>query len=311
MTLEPIITKIEEQMADNLYLGVSLALYDKGVWHDLAVGRHTETEPVRPDSIYDVASVSKVLGVGTILAFMLAEGKLELDRAFCHYYPAIKDKTVTLRQLATHTSGVDPYIPNRDQLNREELKEAICRISFTADKTFLYSDLNIILLGFWLEDLYGKSLAEIFQEQIFRPWQMLETRFGPVDNAVPTVKGVTDGCVHDPKAKVLKEHCGSAGLFTSQSDLKRFLEHYLSDDFAQPLWQDFALSNKPRSLVWNLDGDWLDHTGYTGPFIMVNRKAQQAAIILTNRTYAYDDRPLWISRRRELRDVIKETLSAK
>ncbi|MGG6547182.1 UNVERIFIED_CONTAM: beta-lactamase family protein, partial [Prevotella sp. 15_C9] len=68
-------------------------------------------------------------------------------------------------------------------------------------------------------------------------------------------------------------------------------------------------SSKPRSIVWNInDKDWLDHTGYTGPFIMVNRKEQKAAIFLTNRTYLYDDRTLWIAKRRELRDLIKAHL---
>ena len=87
-----------------------------------------------------------------------------------------------------------------------------------------------------------------------------------------------------------------------------FLQHYLEDDFAENLTQNISPS-KPRSIVWNLeDGVWLDHTGYTGPFIMVNREAQKAAIFLTNRTYLYDDRPLWIAQRRELRDIIKKHL---
>lgn len=308
MRLDAIRQKIQAQITEDLYYGAHLAVYHEGKWQDMVVGEHYPNCPVKPDAIYDVASVSKVLGVGTLLAFLLAEGQLDLDSPLHTLYPTLEDKTVTIRQLATHTSGVDPYIPNRDELDFQGLKQALHELNFSEEKSFLYSDVNIILLGFWLESYYEKPLSQLFEEEIFRPWQMPQTLFGPVKQAVPTVKGMTNGQVHDPKAKVLREHCGSAGLFSTMSDLKGFLEHYLTDDFAQNLWQDYARADKPRSLVWNLDSDWLDHTGYTGPFIMVNRKHQQAVIFLTNRTYAYDDRPLWIAKRRELRDVIKATL---
>lgn len=309
MNLTAIRLKIQEQIDANLYLGACLAIYDKGAWQVMTLGSHTPEEPVKADAVYDVASVSKVMGVGTIMAFLLKEGLIDLDRTLYSYYSGIEDKTVTLRQLATHTSGVDPYIPNRDSLDADGLRQAINHIRFDADKTFRYSDVNLILLGFWLEEYFGKSLDQLFSQQIWQPWQMTQTSFGPRPEAVPTINGVFGGEVHDPKAKVLKGSCASAGLFTTLGDLQLFLEHYLKDDFARDLWQNMAEGDKSRSLVWNLDGAWLDHTGYTGPFVMVNRSEQQAVIFLTNRTYAYDDRPLWIAKRRELRDIIKETLS--
>lgn len=300
MRLAAIRQKIQDQINEHLYYGAHLALYQKGQWQDLVLGKHYPTCPVKPEAIYDVASVSKVLGVGTLLAFLMAEDDLDLDKPLKAYYPAIRDEAVTLRQLATHTSGVNPYIPNRDELDFNGLKQALQEVSFGDDKSFLYSDVNIILLGFWLEDYFGQSLSQIFEGKIFKPWQMTQTSFGPVAEAVPTLEGQTDGQVHDPKAKVLQDHCGSAGLFSSMVDLKCFLEHYLTDDFAKSLWQNYAEGNWARSLVWNLDGQWLDHTGYTGPFVMVNRSQKQAVIFLTNRTYAYDDRPLWIAKRLEL-----------
>ena len=105
--------------------------------------------------------------------------------------------------------------------------------------------------------------------------------FGPVEKAVPTVRGLASGSVHDPKARVLGCHAGSAGLFSTVPDLERFLEHYLKDDFARDLSQNFApKEGKTRALGWNLEGDWLDHTGYTGTFIMYNRKRQEAVIFV-------------------------------
>lgn len=305
---QAILDKIQAQIEENLYLGVSLALYSNGQWKEYYIGNVTEHQPTQVGLLYDLASVSKVVGVGTVLIFLLQRGELQLDATLASYYPAFRDQTVTIRQLVTHTSGIDPYIPNRDVLDATALKEAIHQITVTEDKSFRYTDINLILLGFLLEDWYGQSLDVIFQREIFKPWQMKWTSFGPVADAVPTVKGVPAGIVHDPKARVLGIHTGSAGLFSDIVDLERFLNHYLKDEFAADLTTNLSPS-KPRSIVWNIDEeDWLDHTGYTGPFIMVNRKAQKAAIFLTNRTYLYDDRPLWIAKRRELRDIIKQHL---
>ena len=157
-----------------------------------------------------------------------------------------------------------------------------------------------------LEEIYGQSLDQIFQSQIFQPWCLTETGFGPVPGAVPTVRGVQDGQVHDPKARVLGVHAGSAGLFSTLRDLEVFLEHYLQDDFADHLTQNFSKeSGKRRSLAWNLEGSWLDHTGYTGTFIMYNRKEQKAAIFLSNRTYEKDERAQWILDRNQLMDLIR------
>ncbi|MFC3928578.1 serine hydrolase domain-containing protein [Streptococcus caprae] len=310
--MEAILEKIKEQIADNLYPGASLSIFDQGVWQEFYFGESEDGRATEPGLVYDLASVSKVVGVATLLIFLIQAGKLELDRALKSYYPQVEDSSLTIRQLLTHTSGIDPFIPNRDDLDETALKQAIHEIKVTDDKGFHYTDINFILLGFLLEKLLGQPLDQpldvLFDERIFQKWGMAKTSFGPRLEAVPTVKGITTGQVHDPKAKVLGVHCGSAGLFSTIEDLKQFCQHYLEDDFASNLWQNYGSPDKPRSLGWNLDGDWIDHTGYTGPFVMVNRRAHQAVIFLTNRTYNYDDRPLWIAKRRELRDVIKESL---
>lgn len=310
--MKKIIQKIEEQIAAGIYPSASLAIFDQGTWQEFYKGlENPETgSPVRPGLVYDLASVSKVVGVGTVIAFLVARGALDIDQPLQNYYPAFHDKQVTVRQLLTHTSGLDPYIPNRDQLNVAELKQALNHLTVLEDKSFRYTDVNFLLLGFMLEDLYEKSLDAIFEQEIFIPWNMQETSFGPVGQAVPTVRGVAAGTVHDPKAQVLGVHAGSAGLFSTVKDLEIFLEHYLKDDFAEHLTQNFSLERgKPRSLAWNIEGDWLDHTGYTGTFIMWNRRSQQAAIFLSNRTYEKDERAQWILDRNELMDLMKEELS--
>ena len=306
---QEIIQKIEQQIEAGIYPGASFAYYQNGSWSDWYFGNsNPETgEKTREGLIYDLASVTKVVGVGTVLTFLWQEGKLDIDEPISTYLPQATYPDISIRQLLTHVTDLDPFIPNRDQLTSDQLKEAMFHLQRREKRTFLYSDVHFLLLGFMLEVYFKKNLDQIFQEEVFDPWEMRDTKFGPVSDAVPTVRGQKAGVVHDPKARLLGKHAGSAGLFSTVKDLKLFLEHYLQDDFADGLSQNFSdLSDKERSLAWNLEGDWLDHTGYTGTFIMWNRKKQEAAIFLSNRTYEKDERAQWIIDRNQVMDLIRE-----
>ena len=306
---QEIIQKIEQQIEAGIYPGASFAYYRDGEWSDCYLGEANPEigEQTCQGLVYDLASVSKVVGVGTVLTFLWKQGKIELDQSIKTYLPEMDYPDITIRQLLTHSTDLDPFIINRDQLNAEELKEAMFHLNRREKRAFLYSDVHFLLLGFLLENYFEKNLDQILQEQVFVPWKMKETQFGPVSSAVPTVRGQKAGVVHDPKARLLGKHAGSAGLFSTVKDLKIFLGHYLQDDFADGLSQNFSdLSDKERSLAWNLEGDWLDHTGYTGTFIMWNRKKQEAAIFLSNRTYEKDERAQWIIDRNQVMDLIRE-----
>ena len=306
---QEIIQKIEQQIEAGIYPGASFAYYRDGEWSDCYLGEANPEigEQTCQGLVYDLASVSKVVGVGTVLTFLWKQGKIELDQSIKTYLPEMDYPDITIRQLLTHSTDLDPFIINRDQLNAEELKEAMFHLNRREKRAFLYSDVHFLLLGFILENYFEKNLDQILQEQVLDPWKMKETQFGPVSSAVPTVRGQKAGVVHDPKARLLGKHAGSAGLFSTVKDLKIFLEHYLQDDFADGLSQNFSdLSDKERSLAWNLEGDWLDHTGYTGTFIMWNRKKQEAAIFLSNRTYEKDERAQWIMDRNQVMDLIRE-----
>lgn len=306
---QKIIQKIEQQIEAGIYPGASFAYYRDGEWSDCYLGKANPEigEQTCQGLVYDLASVSKVVGVGTVLTFLWKQGELDLEKSVTEFLPDSDYPDITIRQLLTHSTDLDPFIINRDQLNTEELKEAMFHLNRREKRAFLYSDVHFLLLGFLLENYFEKDLDQILQEQIFDPWKMKETQFGPVSSAVPTVRGQKAGVVHDPKARLLGKHAGSAGLFSTVKDLKIFLEHYLQDDFAAGLSQNFSdLSDKERSLAWNLEGDWLDHTGYTGTFIMWNRKKQEAAIFLSNRTYEKDERAQWIIDRNQVMDLIRE-----
>ncbi|MFS9022386.1 serine hydrolase domain-containing protein [Streptococcus infantis] len=306
---QEIIQKIEQQIEAGIYPGASFAYYRDGEWSDCYFGEANPEigEQTCQGLVYDLASVSKVVGVGTVLTFLWHQGELDIEKSVTEFLPDSDYPDITIRQLLTHSTDLDPFIINRDQLNAEELKEAMFHLNRREKRAFLYSDVHFLLLGFLLENYFEKNLDQILQEQVFVPWKMKETQFGPVSSAVPTVRGQKAGVVHDPKARLLGKHAGSAGLFSTVKDLKIFLEHYLQDDFADGLSQNFSdLSDKERSLAWNLEGDWLDHTGYTGTFIMWNRKNQEAAIFLSNRTYEKDERAQWIIDRNQVMDLIRE-----
>ena len=306
---QEIIQKIEQQIEAGIYPGASFAYYRDGEWSDCYLGEANPEigEQTCQGLVYDLASVSKVVGVGTVLTFLWHQGELDLEKSVTEFLPDSDYPDITIRQLLTHSTDLDPFIINRDRLNAEELKEAMFHLNRREKRAFLYSDVHFLLLGFLLENYFEKDLDQILQEQVFDPWKMKETQFGPVSSAVPTVRGQKAGVVHDPKARLLGRHAGSAGLFSTVKDLKIFLEHYLQDDFADGLSQNFSdLSDKERSLAWNLEGDWLDHTGYTGTFIMWNRKKQEAAIFLSNRTYEKDQRAQWIIDRNQVMDLIRE-----
>ena len=306
---QEIIQKIKQQIEAGIYPGASFAYYRDGEWSDCCLGEANPEigEQTCQGLVYDLASVSKVVGVGTVLTFLWHQGELDIEKSVTEFLPDSDYPDITIRQLLTHSTDLDPFIINRDQLNAEELKEAMFHLNRREKRAFLYSDVHFLLLGFLLENYFEKNLDQILQEQVFVPWKMKETQFGPVSSAVPTVRGQKAGVVHDPKARLLGKHAGSAGLFSTVKDLKIFLEHYLQDDFADGLSQNFSdLSDKERSLAWNLEGDWLDHTGYTGTFIMWNRKNQEAAIFLSNRTYEKDERAQWIIDRNQVMDLIRE-----
>lgn len=308
MKLEKIQRKIGDQIEAGVYPGASFAYFKDGEWRESYLGLSDPEKGLKTESglVYDLASVSKVVGVGTVFTFLWQQGKLNIDRPVTDFLAECDYPDITIRQLLTHATDLDPFIPNRDQLSAEELREAMFHLNRRSQPTFLYSDVHFLLLGFLLEKIFDQDLDQIIQKQVLNPWGMKETVFGPVEFAVPTVRGVEAGSIHDPKARLLGKNAGSAGLFSTVKDLQNFLEHYLKDDFAADLSRNYSpLDDKERSLAWNLEGTWLDHTGYTGTFIMWNREKQEAAIFLSNRTYEKDERAQWIIDRNQVMDMIR------
>ena len=155
--------KIEQQIEAGIYPGASFAYYQDGVWSDWYLGEaNPETgEQTREGLVYDLASVSKVVGVGTVLTFLWKEGKIELDNSIRDYLPEVDYPDITIRQLLTHATDLDPFIPNRDQLSADQLREAMFHLNRREKRAFLYSDVHFLLLGFLLEKYFEKDLDQI------------------------------------------------------------------------------------------------------------------------------------------------------
>ncbi|GHV97534.1 esterase [Lactobacillus nasalidis] len=259
-----------------------------------------------PFAYYDLASCTKVLAT-TALALQLKEaGAISFEDPLSKYVPEFRDDRVQLKHLLTHTSGIRGWIENRSALSGPELMKAIVNLPVTSEFNHVvrYADTNFVLLGLVLERLLGQPVQDLASQRIFAPAGLTETTFAPPkDECVPTelVDGqVIQGIVHDPKGQQLGRRCGSAGLFSTMSDLVKIGRGYMGVSDLLPLKretiQDLYQVKTPRGLParswgWNLVFDPKEnypiiyHTGFTGTLILFDQVKQSGLILLTNRVH--------------------------
>lgn len=277
-------------------------------------------------ALYDLASLTKVIGTTTVVLQLLEAGVLSLDDSLARHLPSFKDQSITLRQLLTHTSGVHYQVANRDQLNAQDLKKVL--LAATADsavqgKVFRYTDTGLLLLGFMLEAMLGEPVQELIKKRVLRPAKMRTATFKPTADLAVATASLEDfqgrGVVHDPKARILGEHCGSAGLFASLEDCLSFVACYqeraagiagpvLQTTTVQNLLQDYGGVATPHSLGWRLRYNpsgkaFLYHTGYTGTWLIFQPETQEGMLFLSNRVHPHDQRTTYLP----IREKIIET----
>lgn len=289
---------------------------------------------VTEETLYDMASLTKVMMTNTLVLKLMEEGKLSVDDSLRQHLPRWHESTVTLRHLLTHTSGINAYIKNRDELSAKELIEALLHLPVDPKKIGvekIYTDTGTLLLGFMLEEIYGKDVQQLFKEYVLNPLDMKNSGFKLSDNnkCAPTEQSISRGMivgeVHDPKAFKLKEHCGSAGLFSDINDTWKFVEMmlrkgelsngevFLKKDTIDYLLQDHTpTKDLSRSIGWDLKYHFetkypiLFHTGYTGTFIMLDIISQEAFIFLSNRVHPVDKREKYLNARDELLNIYQK-----
>ena len=314
-------TLLEEYIEEEVFPGYSVAFLKGDQIEKVISGTMTPDSGItlRDGMYYDLASVTKAVVTGTLLLQMVESGELDLDTALVEYFPETKEKAVTIRHLVTHTSGLAGFIPNRDQLNADELVEALLQLPCTDTfyQTMKYTDTGLVLAGKVIEKVTNQQLADVFQERVLDVLEISEMEYSPLlkRQSVPTEYLESEsmylsGRVHDPKASVLKRSCGSAGLFATLDGMILYMEmllnkglgvngaRVLKEESVEKLVSDWTPSRcAGRSLVWDLqvvDGEvWLRHTGFTGTAVVFNLHHKEAFILLTNRIAQMTDTALY------------------
>jgi CubicO group peptidase (beta-lactamase class C family) len=216
----------------------------------IAVGRHDsvlllnavghygidDSRPVTPETVYDLASLTKVIGLTTACMILVSEGKLDLDAPVQRYVPAFRGpgkERVTVRHLLTHSSGLPAWRPLYTETTTRATAFAL--VDTTAllrqpGDTFVYSDLGAMVLTQVVEGLTGQRLDAYLDARVFEQLEMTSTRFLPPsawhDRIAPTERSqdgtIIRGTVHDENAWKLGGVSGHAGLFSSAGDLAKF-----------------------------------------------------------------------------------------
>jgi beta-glucosidase-like glycosyl hydrolase/CubicO group peptidase (beta-lactamase class C family) len=238
--LEGVTRFLESQVADGAFPGGVMVVGHRGaVVYRTAVGRYGEDDPrpVTDSTVYDMASLTKVVGLTTAAMLLVAEGKLDLDRPVQEYVPGFtgpRKAEVLVRHLLTHTSGLPAWVPlhlataNREDAVRRVLEEPLAS---RPDDNYVYSDLGAITLAQVVEAAAEQPLDEFLDIRVFQPLGMRYTRFLPPASwrpfTAPTERDpwrgrVLRGEVHDENAARLGGVSGHAGLFSTGPDLARF-----------------------------------------------------------------------------------------
>jgi uncharacterized protein YbbC (DUF1343 family)/CubicO group peptidase (beta-lactamase class C family) len=275
--------------------------------------------PMTPDTIFDLASLTKVVATTTAVMQLVEKGQVSLEEPVAKYWPEFRNHDkgeITVRQLLTHYSGLPANLSLKPDWSGYEmaLQKIVAEKPLTPPGTrFLYSDLNFIILGELVQRITGQRLDVYCHEHIFQPMAMKDTCFKPspslYSRIAPTLwNGI--GKVHDPTACRMGGVAGHAGLFSTADDLSIFAQALLNGgrtrevQILSPLLvEKMTLPQSPpdkmplRGLGWELDSPFSSnrselfplgsygHRGFTGTGIWVDPVSKTYIIILTNRVY--------------------------
>jgi uncharacterized protein YbbC (DUF1343 family)/CubicO group peptidase (beta-lactamase class C family) len=207
-------------------------------------------EPMTRDTIFDVASLTKVLAGTPAIMLLVERGKVDLDAPVSTYIPEYTGEMgkITVRQLLTHTSGMPPDVSTKSKWQGPETAiqmAAGMKLDSTPGAKFRYSDINLFTVGEIVARVSGMSLDQFCAREIYRPLKMKDTGFlppaGKISRVAPTQMtdggglltektngAVLRGTVHDPTSRFMGGVAGHAGLFTTAPDMARFARMMLN-----------------------------------------------------------------------------------
>jgi serine-type D-Ala-D-Ala carboxypeptidase len=260
-----------------------------------------ETRAVAADSIWDCASVSKVLSTVCLLFSSESEGRFKFDDPVQKYFSAFPSGETTLLDLLCHRSGLPAHIeffrsyekgetklgdqkPLLDWILKAGLPNGTTQVSPQRGAQQVYSDLGFMLLGMLLESVHGKSLPELFFERIVARLKLESTGYvtlphapapsrlygllAPKSRFVATElcpwRGLLQGAVHDDNTWAFGGYAGHAGVFTTLREAEKLFDHLWKQVQASPEFR--ARIGKPPG-VWNYGfSTWPGLRPYPGPY---------------------------------------------
>jgi len=325
--LEPIADIVQAQIKAGEIPGAAVLIGNRGrVIYRRAFGYRAlgpEKLPMKEDTVFDLASLTKVIATTTAVMQLAENGRLRLEDPISKYWPALGangKESITVRQLLTHYSGLGP------DLNLEQawsgysaaLKKIVAqRPMFPPGSRFLYSDIDFEILGELVRRVSGQPLDAYCERHIFRPLGMNHTGFRPSpaerDRIAPTeyVEGkLRWGQVHDPTAYRMGGVAGHAGLFSNADDLAIFAQMLLDEGTYKGVRilrprtvEEITAPKSPptgtrlRGLGWDIGAPFASnrdelpaagsygHTGYTGTLIWIDPVSKTYVVVLTSRLY--------------------------
>lgn len=316
---------ISDAVQTNLIPGAVLVVGHNGqIIYRKAYGSRSlvpNREPMTLDTIFDAASLTKVVATTPSIMKLFEQGKIRLDDPVTKYIPEFQggQSDITIRLLMTHFSGFAPDFDMGSPWNGYAaglLKALAEKPIAPPGSRFIYSDTNFILLGEIVQRLSGQTLADFAHDQIYAPLGMNETRFLPPTSLVPRIApteidestGVLErGVVNDPRSRAMGGVAGHAGLFTTADDLAKYAAMMLGmgtygaarifdaatvKKFTEPA----SPADQPilRGLGWDIDSTFssnrgelypigsFGHTGYTGTSMWLDPTTNSFVIVLTN-----------------------------
>ncbi len=328
---------LDNGLAQKLYTCASLVLGDgSGVAFEQHVGylRPPNRLPASPHTIFDLASVTKPLACASSALLLTQRKSLSLSQPLSRFFSLPSNsslRTVRLRHLITHTSGLPTWIALYQQHNtKEDIIAAVLRTPLEAKpgERYRYSDLGIMLLSAVAEKVAGESLATFAQREVYQPLDMLDTMFCPspalLSRIVPTefdkrLRRHVRGVVHDENARAMGGVSGHAGLFSTARDVAKFCqatlngggifskrtlrlmqENQLTDISAGSSCGWFTPPNPMLPGVDALPPSAFGHTGFTGTSVVILPEQKKFLVLLTNRVYYGRHTPQFYEMRRTM-----------
>lgn len=302
----------------------------KGVLFAKAYGK-ASVEPThttaQPDTIYDAASLTKVVATTTAVLLLHERGSLSIDDTANKYLPEFTGdgrNAVTLRHLLTHVSGLRPDISLAGWNGHAECiaKCVAEKLQSKPGQKLKYSDVNFQLLDEIIRRITKRRLDLFCEKEIFGPLKMTDTGYNPparkryrVAPTTVTNGKALQGVVHDPRARKTEGVAGHAGLFTTAPDLARFARMLLQEGeldgvrlFKPETVKLMTTVQTPsglprRGLGWDIDSGYSSprgsvfplgsygHTGFTGTSIWIDPFSKTFVIFLCNRVHPSEKGP--------------------